>query len=405
MTDPLASNTNGAGSELDGVSLHVEELDLSDKQPHITVKWDNNSNYQLMYGESFRLYRYENGKLIDTVTIDNLAFNAVGYLLQPHTAVEKSYNLTHYDLSQDGLYRFESSVLIHGGESTSYTLWVNFEIHNGKMTVPVIAMSPNANTCQHQWIDASCTVSKTCMICQATEGGPLGHDWADATCEAPQTCQRCALTDGKSLGHDFEGVTCTDAGACSRCQTKGTDKAPHTYSDATCTDDEICTACGAHGKKALGHAHAEATCTADGTCSRCGDIGSYAHGHDFQGATCTEGGTCVYCGEIGEATGHQQILPITCKGALCRYCGEYFGPAGSHFYDFDGRCMDCDHYDESYDMYKKQMEYYAEQMKQGHKYAQYYQSDSHDNNNNGAPEIPPLFGDTSTPKPVFPTFP
>lgn len=32
---------------------------------------------------------------------------------------------------------------------------------------------------EHKWIDATCTTPKTCSVCGATSGDPLGHDWGD----------------------------------------------------------------------------------------------------------------------------------------------------------------------------------------------------------------------------------
>ena len=53
----------------------------------------------------------------------------------------------------------------------------------------------------HTWADATCTEPKTCTVCKAKEGDPLGHDWADATCTSPKTCKRCGETEGSALGH------------------------------------------------------------------------------------------------------------------------------------------------------------------------------------------------------------
>lgn len=37
-------------------------------------------------------------------------------------------------------------------------------------------------TCSHIWLDADCENPKTCSICGATEGEPLGHDFHDNVC-------------------------------------------------------------------------------------------------------------------------------------------------------------------------------------------------------------------------------
>lgn len=69
------------------------------------------------------------------------------------------------------------------------------------VAVTVIAMFATHSICFHEWNEASCTVPKTCSICGATEGEPLGHEpglWktvTEATCtavgERQTTCARC----------------------------------------------------------------------------------------------------------------------------------------------------------------------------------------------------------------------
>ena len=68
----------------------------------------------------------------------------------------------------------------------------------------------------HTWTAASCTEPRTCSVCSATDGNPLGHDWSDwtvtneATCtekgEKTRICKRdgCDATETReiaALGH------------------------------------------------------------------------------------------------------------------------------------------------------------------------------------------------------------
>lgn len=53
----------------------------------------------------------------------------------------------------------------------------------------------------HFYQDATCTQPKTCKLCGATTGEPLGHRLQDATCEAPSYCLTCGETVGEALGH------------------------------------------------------------------------------------------------------------------------------------------------------------------------------------------------------------
>ena len=40
----------------------------------------------------------------------------------------------------------------------------------------------------HTWTAASCTAPRTCSVCSATDGDPLGHDWSDWTVTTEATC-------------------------------------------------------------------------------------------------------------------------------------------------------------------------------------------------------------------------
>ena len=57
----------------------------------------------------------------------------------------------------------------------------------------------------HTWAPATCTVAKTCTMCQATDGAALGHKWVDATSTAPQTCSACGETVGSPMTWYGEG--------------------------------------------------------------------------------------------------------------------------------------------------------------------------------------------------------
>ena len=71
---------------------------------------------------------------------------------------------------------------------------------------------------EHQWVEASCSTPKTCVVCGKTEGDPLQHQWSTATCSTPMTCSLCDITQGQTLPHT-EGTPATyQSGAlCSVC--------------------------------------------------------------------------------------------------------------------------------------------------------------------------------------------
>ena len=243
----------------------------------------------------------------------------------------------------------------------------------------------------HTWTAASCTAPKTCSVCSATDGNPLGHDWSDwtvtteATCtakgEKTRSCQRegCDATDTVDIpanGHTevtdaAVEPTCTVPGKtegkhCSVCNevlvaqveipAKG-----HTWTAASCTEPRTCSACGTTDGEALGHdwsdwtVTTEATCTAKGektrSCQREGcdatdtvDIPANGHTEVTDAAvepTCTvpgktEGKHCSVCNEVLvaqveiPAKGHTWTAASCTEPRTCSACGTTDGEALGH---------------------------------------------------------------------------
>lgn len=64
--------------------------------------------------------------------------------------------------------------------------------------------------CDHEWIDATCQVPRTCGLCGKTQGEvSLWHDWLDPDCFTPYTCSVCGLTEGEPLEHEYTEGFCT----------------------------------------------------------------------------------------------------------------------------------------------------------------------------------------------------
>ena len=147
---------------------------------------------------------------------------------------------------------------------------------------------------EHNWTPATCTVPKTCSVCQATEGDPLGH------------------TEGTEWKYDSDNHwhTCTVAGCGVVIETS---KAAHTpdRASATETDPVKCSVCGYEITPALGHTHDVDTTKFESdetnhwnTCSGCSEKQNIS-AHDFEwkidkDATATEKGSkheeCKVCG-------------------------------------------------------------------------------------------------------------
>ena len=248
----------------------------------------------------------------------------------------------------------------------------------------------------HTWTAASCTAPKTCSVCSATDGNPLGHDWSDwtvtteATCtekgERIRTCKRdgCDATDTVDIpanGHTevtdaaveptctvpgkTEGKHCSVCNAILVAQTEIPAKG-HTWTAASCTEPRTCSVCSATDGNPLGHDWSdwtvtnEATCTEKGektrSCKRDGcdatdtvDIPANGHTEVTDAAvepTCTmagktEGKHCSVCNEILvaqteiPAKGHTWTAASCTAPRTCSVCSATDGnPLGHDWSDW-----------------------------------------------------------------------
>ena len=109
----------------------------------------------------------------------------------------------------------------------------------------------------HDFAPADCTNPKTCKVCGATEGEPLGHDWKAADCTNPKTCTRCGKTVGKALGHDWKAADCTNPRTCKVCGATEGEALGHDWKAADCTNPKTCKVCGITEGEPLGHKWSE----------------------------------------------------------------------------------------------------------------------------------------------------
>ena len=98
---------------------------------------------------------------------------------------------------------------------------------------------------EHTWIEATCTESKKCSECDATEGEPLGHTWVEATCAEPKHCSVCGESEGEALEHTWVDATCAEPKHCSVCGESEGEALAHTWVDANFQTPKTCSVCGA----------------------------------------------------------------------------------------------------------------------------------------------------------------
>ncbi len=116
-----------SGSTADGVSVAVNNILTTGDEPYISIRWENQTDTDLTFGEEFYLYRYVNGRWLDNRATEEYYLDAVAWLLPAQNFVFKEYSLADFDIPKAGLYRFESSIIVNGKKEK---VWVDFELNN-----------------------------------------------------------------------------------------------------------------------------------------------------------------------------------------------------------------------------------------------------------------------------------
>ncbi len=135
LTDPVSVNLPDtisivdSGSELEGVSVEIKEIDLTGAQPYIEVVWKNKTANGIGFGTPFEILRFENGEW-KNCRVTEAFWNAILHVMHPFSEREVTYNLWHIDMTKEGLYRLELECTVDG-DSTEYKLWVDFELSEG----------------------------------------------------------------------------------------------------------------------------------------------------------------------------------------------------------------------------------------------------------------------------------
>lgn len=195
-----------------------------------------------------------------------------------------------------------------------------------------LALTGCEKDCEHEWKDATCDAPKTCKLCEATEGSPLGHSWKAATCAAPKTCENCGKVEGKTLEHTWSDATCAAPKTCTGCgATDGEKTTEHTWTDATCAAPKTCSVCKITEGEALAHEWVEADCENAKTCSGCAATEGAPLGHTWNAATCDDPKTCETCSKTeGDALGHTWTNATCAAPKTCSACKKTEGKALGH---------------------------------------------------------------------------
>ena len=92
------------------VVVHILQVETTDEETVLHVKWRNDTKYPIMYGESFSLQKWENEQWVQCPMKENTAFILIGYQLEAGKKITKPYALNWAFGKLDvGRYRFITS--------------------------------------------------------------------------------------------------------------------------------------------------------------------------------------------------------------------------------------------------------------------------------------------------------
>ena len=118
---------------IEGMNIQIVNVTWNNEEIKFEVKWNNETAYNVVYGESFDIEKQTDGEWKSCVTLDNLAFNDIGYELSAKSSQKQTYNLTDmFDISENGDYRLTTYCHVYdkgrGGESKKCELWAEFTV-------------------------------------------------------------------------------------------------------------------------------------------------------------------------------------------------------------------------------------------------------------------------------------
>lgn len=108
-------------SKVWGISISLLDYDLNSDKPYFNVEWKNDRDEEFAYGEPFDILKRVDGEWVSCAKED-LYFYAIGIILNPKSTRTKKYDISAFDLTSSGEYRFK----------TEYGIWFDFVISEGE---------------------------------------------------------------------------------------------------------------------------------------------------------------------------------------------------------------------------------------------------------------------------------
>lgn len=111
----FSKSVEACGSDYPGVTFSVKELKLNTLSPSITIEWHNFTNERFTYKDSAAVYY---GYQLENRATKKTGLSGKEYHIAPNSTMTHTYSLKGFDLSEKGLYRFET------GENNEF--WIDF---------------------------------------------------------------------------------------------------------------------------------------------------------------------------------------------------------------------------------------------------------------------------------------
>lgn len=120
-------------AELEGLSLQATAADFSSDVPYLEVEWMNTTKQDLIFGESYCIYRENNGTWERLEFPENYGFNLMAIMLPANSSRTHTYQFWGLDIAHPGKYRLESGCFkeIADGDTDyrqEYTVHLDFEL-------------------------------------------------------------------------------------------------------------------------------------------------------------------------------------------------------------------------------------------------------------------------------------
>lgn len=134
----LAGCAKDTSDPLDGIRVTVLSVEELAEETVLEVKWENATDYFVLYGEAFGLQKWENGQWQDCPMKENTGFHSIGYGLEAEKNVTVFYKLrwAFGDL-EPGKYRFITTCMVTvNANEVEQSLSAEFTLSGNGETVP-----------------------------------------------------------------------------------------------------------------------------------------------------------------------------------------------------------------------------------------------------------------------------